>query len=205
MGTNNEDTPDLGTSAPSAAAALALAKFIIQTANASAPNAQALAALATGYMKVATATGIITSQAIPIPATDGGTGVNSLSNLKSALGYPSNIEASFYLPGLTNVANISASTAYQCQYLRVGPVVFVSGKVDIDPVAALQTTLGISLPIASNIGAVENCAGICVCPSLAGQAGAIVGDAANDRANLTFVAADITNQPMFFAFGYLII
>jgi hypothetical protein len=51
------------------------ATYIVQTANGSLPNAQALSTLATGYVKVTTATGVLSSQAIPIPSGDGGTGV----------------------------------------------------------------------------------------------------------------------------------
>lgn len=50
------------------------ATYITQTPNAVLTNEQALSALATGYMKVTTATGVITSQAAPIPIADGGTG-----------------------------------------------------------------------------------------------------------------------------------
>lgn len=54
------------------------ATFITQTASAGLSAEQALAALATGYMKSTTATGVITTQAIPIPASDGGTGTTKL-------------------------------------------------------------------------------------------------------------------------------
>lgn len=111
-----------------------------------------------------------------------------------------------YTPTLTNVANLSASTAYECQYSRNGNVVTVSGKVDIDPtLTATSTQLGISLPVASNLGAEEDCAGTAFCQSIAGMGAAILGDATNNRAQLQFVASDITNQSMFFIFQYSII
>lgn len=47
--------------------------FILQTADALAPNAQALSALVTGYLKNTTGTGVLTVQAVPIPVADGGT------------------------------------------------------------------------------------------------------------------------------------
>jgi hypothetical protein len=49
------------------------ATYITQTANGVLTNEQALSALATGYMKVTTGTGAVTSQAVPIPIADGGT------------------------------------------------------------------------------------------------------------------------------------
>lgn len=115
------------------------------------------------------------------------------------------LAAGAYTPTLTNVANLT-STAYQCQYMRVGNVVTVSGKADVDPtLAATLTQLGISLPIASNLGAAEDCAGTAFASGIAGQGAAIRGDAANDRAEMVWISGDITNQPMYFTFTYEVI
>jgi hypothetical protein len=55
-----------------------------------------------------------------------------------------------YTPTLTNTTNVAASTAYACQYARVGRTVTVSGKVDITCTASSAVTeLRISLPIAA--------------------------------------------------------
>lgn len=116
-----------------------------------------------------------------------------------------NLASGTYTPTLTNVANLDASTAYQCQYLRVGAVVTVSGKVDVDPTAGAATQLGISLPIASNLGAAEDCAGTAFASGVAGQGAAILGDAANNRAEMNWVAVDTTNKAMYFTFQYEII
>lgn len=117
------------------------------------------------------------------------------------------LAGSTYTPTLTNVANITASTAYQCQYLRVGTTVTVGGKVDIDPTAgATLTQLGISLPIASNFGANEDCGGAAAAPVVAGYSAAILGDAANNRAELQFTTgADVANRSWWFTFTYEII
>lgn len=112
-----------------------------------------------------------------------------------------------YTPTLTNVTNVSASTAYECQYLRAGNTVTVSGKVDIDITAAVSSTeLGISLPIASNFGAEEDCGGTAVCPDSSGLCAAIRGDAANNRAALVYVAnTDDGDLSFFFTFTYQIL
>jgi hypothetical protein len=142
------------------------------------------AALTSGTFPVATTNGRLTNSALTSTTLTSGT----------------------YTPTLTNVANLDASTAYACQYLRVGSVVTVSGKVDIDPTApATQTRLGISLPIASNMAITANCGGVAFATAIAGQGAAIFGDSTNDRAELQFVSGDITNQPMFFSFTYQII
>ena len=113
------------------------------------------------------------------------------------------LAAGAYTPTLTNVANLDASTAYSCQYLRVGNTVTVSCKVDVDPtLAATSTQLGISLPVASNLSSAEQCAGAAFASGIASQGAAVLGDATNDRCQMQWVAGDVTNQPMFLTFSY---
>lgn len=115
------------------------------------------------------------------------------------------LASGIYTPALTLVANLSTATAFPCQYLRVGSVVSVSGRVDVDPVAALDTQLGISLPIASNFATVESCAGVGSSPGIAGQSMAVLGDVVNDRAVLQWKAVDVTLQASYFGFQYRVI
>jgi len=111
-----------------------------------------------------------------------------------------------YTPTLTNVANLDGSTAYECQYMRVGGVVTVSGKVDIDPTAATTLTrLGISLPIASNIGAAEDVGGTAAATAVTDAPAGILGDVANNRAELSYICVDTTNHVMHFTFTYRVI
>lgn len=111
-----------------------------------------------------------------------------------------------YTPTLTNVANLDSSTAYACQYLRVGYSVTVSGRVDINPTLAATTTqLGISLPVASDFASSNECGGTAAASGIAGQVAAIRADAANNRAELVFTAGDVTDQPMYFSFTYTVI
>lgn len=92
-----------GSSAP------ANATYIVQTANASLSNEQALGALASGYMKVTTTTGVVSSQATPIPSTDGGTG-NAFTKFTG----PATSEKTFTLP------NASATIHTTDQTITVG-------------------------------------------------------------------------------------
>ena len=118
----------------------------------------------------------------------------------------SDVASGTYTPTLTGVANVDAVTAYAAQYVRVGNTVTVSGRIDADPTtAALSTQVGISLPVASNLGASEQCAGTAACPTISGQSAAILGDAANNRAQMEWIAGDLTNQPMYYTFTYRII
>jgi len=147
----------------------------------------------------------------PLPAVSGAnlTALNA-SNLSSGTvpqaRLPFVLDADVYTPTLTNVANLDGSTAYSCQYLRVGSVVTVSGQVDLDPTTTLtDTQLGISLPIASNFANANECAGSGSAPAIAAMTVAILGDVANNRATLQFKATDVTNQPVFFSFIYRVI
>lgn len=116
------------------------------------------------------------------------------------------IKPGSYTPTLINVANLSASTAYVCQYLQVGNVITVSGKADVDPILpGTITQLGISLPVNSNLVAQEQCAGVASASDIGGQSAAILGDAVNNRAEMKWLSSDISNQAMYFTFTYKII
>ena len=153
-------------------------------------NERNIGSLASGFLKVTTAIGIATPSTVAaIPLAD----VSTLS-------------AGIYTPTLFNVANLSASTAFSCQYLRVGSTITVSGRVDVDPIAgATDTQLGITLPIASALANANECAGTGVSPTIAGQCAAIRGDVANGRATLQWLSGDVTNQPMYFSFMYRVL
>jgi hypothetical protein len=151
---------------------------------------QNLGALATGYLK------IITTLGTAAPSTVAAIPVSDVATLKGDV----------YTPVIFNVANLSASTSYSCQYLRVDKSVTVSGRVDIDPVAAATLTqLGIALPIASTFTNTNECAGTGVSPDVAGQCAAIYADVANARAMLQWVSADVANRSMFFQFTYRVL
>jgi hypothetical protein len=111
-----------------------------------------------------------------------------------------------YTPTLSNTTNVSASTARQCTYMRVGNTVTVSGQLDIDPTTTLTATLlGISLPIASSLSTVYQLAGTASSMNIANESAGIEADPTNDRASLRYIAVDVTNHPMTFTFTYEVI
>ena len=183
------------------------ARYITATGNGELTNDVNLGLLPTGFLFLTVAAGIATPSTTATIAASVLTGALPALNgaaLTSLTG--ANITGGgVYTPTLTGVANVAGSTAFQCFYARVGDVVTVSGKVSIDPTATVDTQLGISLPIASNIGAEEDLAGVAACPTIAGQSAAILGDAGNNRATLRWLAVDITNQPFAFQFSYRVI
>jgi len=110
-----------------------------------------------------------------------------------------------YTPTATNTTNIAASTPALAQYIRVGSVVTVSGEVSIDPTATGDILLGLTLPIASNIGATSDLSGTAATSNGAGY-GAVFGDAANDRASIAGSApVDATARVWRYTFTYRII
>lgn len=138
-----------------------------------------------------------------------GTGidVNSSSNTHTISVSTDYIIGSTYTPTITNISNIDATTAFPCQYMRIGNVVTVSGRVDIDPTAATVTAIGISLPVASAITNDYQIAGTGAIGNEFTPA-AILGDATNDRAlmNLTIpVTGTLSNASWFFTFTYRIL
>lgn len=129
---------------------------------------------------------------------DGGLAINGSTT--------QNVVGTVYSPTLTNVANLDGSTGYACQYSQTANTVTVGCKVSVDPTApAASTQLGISLPIPSAISADDQVTGTCYASGIAAQGAAVIGDATNDRAQMTFISADVSNQPMYCNFIYQII
>lgn len=151
-----------------------------------------------------TATELATAISNHEAASDPHPGYTTAAELASAIS-ALNLASGTYTPTLTSVANLDATTAYSCQYLRVGSVVTVTGRLDANPTAAGTTTIGITLPIASNLANANECAGSTSSSEVAGQCAAIFGDSTNDRALMQWVAVDTSDRPMFFTFSYRII
>lgn len=114
------------------------------------------------------------------------------------------LAAGTYTPTITGVTNVTGTTAYACQYSRVGNVVTVSGKVNIDFTSTGLTEIGISLPIASAISNDFEVAGV----GSTGEntiSGAILGDATNNRAHFAFSTSSSAGYNFFFTFTYQVL
>lgn len=109
-----------------------------------------------------------------------------------------------YTPTLTKVANLDAVTAYACQYVQLGSVVVVVGKLDADPTAATATKISISIPITSTFTAATDAGGVASASGVSGQSAGIYADTANARVQMEWLAVDTTNKAMYFAFMYLV-
>lgn len=113
------------------------------------------------------------------------------------------IASGTYTPTLTNETNIASSTPFQCQYLRVGNTVTVSGKITVDYTATGNSSLGISLPIGSAIGNDYEVAG--TMNAEVNNPGVIRGDATNDRAQFFINTSSSASYDYYFTFTYLLL
>ena len=147
-----------------------------------------------------TTAGVTTLRAI------NGTGLITVTqNLNDITVAAPNVTSGTYTPTLFNTINVLSFVAFEAQYLRVGNIVTVSGRASIDPQTnGTATRLGISLPVASDFGAIEDCGGTSACPDIA-QSGVVMADATNNRATLEFLAATSSIKDHWFTFTYQII
>jgi hypothetical protein len=105
-----------------------------------------------------------------------------------------NVYTDTYTPTLTNTTNVSASTAVLTAYTRVADSVIISGRVSVTTTATGSFTLGISLPIASNLQVAQDAVGPCA-SSNATHVGLIRANTTTDVmemvANATSTAATV--------------
>jgi hypothetical protein len=114
------------------------------------------------------------------------------------------IDNGVYTPALTNVANVAASTAYPAMWIRVGKVVSIAGRVDIDPtLTATLTRLGLSLPIPTTFTALGDCSGAAGSTSIA-EGAAVRADTTNNRAEIAWTPVSVANNAWYFTYMYKI-
>jgi hypothetical protein len=111
-----------------------------------------------------------------------------------------------YTPTLFNTTNVAASTASVCQWMQVGKIVTVSGTFTVDPTSAVQTVLGISIPVASNFSSFIQLGGTAVSQGAPDNPAPIFGDGTNDRATARWTpTTNLGNQGFSFQFTYIVI
>lgn len=111
-----------------------------------------------------------------------------------------------YTPTLTGVSNVAASTARPCHWIRVLDYVWIFGAFQAQATAAnTDTSLGISLPIASDItNVLTDVAGSggCTSSSNFGLGVTVLGDITNDRMEARWRTPVTSNQTYYFTAGY---
>lgn len=111
-----------------------------------------------------------------------------------------------FTPTLGNTTNVAASTAFLCSWYKVGDMVTVFGKVQIDPTTTLAATvLTMSVPVSSGMtGADTDAGGTGGSSNITGEVIAIVSDGGADVVRFKFIPTDITNRTVYFQFSYKI-
>lgn len=117
------------------------------------------------------------------------------------------IVAGTYTPTISDTVNVAASTIHQLNYIRVGVNVIVSGRIEIDPTAAVYTAFELTLPIASNLAEFGDLTGSGArSGSVAPLAVTIYGDYVLKKASFEYVCdATLTSQSFYFMFMYRVI
>lgn len=120
---------------------------------------------------------------------------------------PAAVSAGTYTPTASNTSNLdSTPTMAEAQYMRIGNTVTVSGGFTADvTTTATNTRFDITLPVASNIGAIEDVAGVAFCSGIAGMGAQVLGTAAGDAARIAWYATDVASQQWSYTFTYQVI
>lgn len=131
-----------------------------------------------------------------------GTGTGSLY-----IGAGGNVDWGTYTPTRSAESNLDSNvTIVSAQYMRVGNTVTVSGLFVADPTTtATVTSFEMSLPIASNLGANEDLAGVAKMVSIANEGMAIFGNITNNTAIVYWISGNTSSQTSTFTFTYRII
>lgn len=115
------------------------------------------------------------------------------------------IIGSTYSPTSSAASNLDANpTMTQAQYMRVGATVTVSGTFSADATAGGAASFEISLPVASDVGAVEDVAGVAFSAAIS-EGAAITGSVANNTAVVSWVAVDTASQSWSYTLTYQVI
>ncbi len=108
-----------------------------------------------------------------------------------------------YTPTLTNGSNVAASTPGLSNWSQVGNIVTVTGLLYIDPVAAsTNTSLGISLPVPSNLVVLSNLTGVGSAVDTVSESWSVLADIVNKRATLSGFAVNDANHIVTYSFTY---
>lgn len=111
-----------------------------------------------------------------------------------------------YSPVTSASVNLDSDpTAAPTQWLRVGDIVTVAGRVTVDITAsATPTSFKLTLPIASNFADTSEAGGTAASTSVAGQVAAIKAMTGGD-VTFEWVSIGTASQEMFYSFTYQIV
>lgn len=117
------------------------------------------------------------------------------------------VESGTWAPTVTEVANTESNTAAGGKYMRIGNIVHCTIQLTADPsMDATLTQVALTLPIASDIGAVTDVTGVANRDtSVADAAGVVIGDATLNQAVVSWVSTGTSNEVLSCSFMYRVL
>lgn len=110
-----------------------------------------------------------------------------------------------YTPTITNGANVASSGATECQYLRVGDTVSVSGSFSVDPTLdATVTKIEMTLPFAATLTSTAHLAGTMATNTTTVDYGPIYGNTSSNQAQFDWTTHNTSSHAVYFHFTYKI-
>jgi hypothetical protein len=127
----------------------------------------------------------------------------TFNSISFAPGSGGNIDSGVYTPVATGIVNCDSVTAYECTWVRIGNVVQVAGRVDVDATASGDTRWSLTLPVPDDLTAIGDLAGICAQRSSSIQyPGTIYAGVSADNAEFRMYATSTSDRETYFNFTY---
>ena len=109
-----------------------------------------------------------------------------------------------YTPTVSGVSNVATVFASQCQWMRIGNIVTVSGALQMNlTLSTTNTEISISLPVASTFTDSAQCAGAGAFLYFTAGAALVIGVGA--LAHLLFTSQSTAQHTVWFTFTYQIL
>ncbi len=115
------------------------------------------------------------------------------------------LDAGEYAPTLAGVTNIDAVTApSEFFWVRVGFMVIVAGRVDVDPTAAgpTATAFTVSLPLPTTFATANDASGSINATGTASESGGVTTTVGAGTVNVNYLALSVANHGMRLFFMY---
>lgn len=152
---------------------------------------------------------IVDDSAYTFSVMNGIIGANALHdnpNVAQGTAINQQIRSGTYTPTLSAITNVTSTVTRQCQWMRVGNVVTVSGQFDVTPTGNGLTVVRISLPVASDFGTAFECGGAGHSTLVGVHGASIIANAGFNLAELSFInTTGAVLDTMAFTFTYEVI
>ena len=129
----------------------------------------------------------------------------TFNSISFAPGSGGNIDSGVYTPVAGAVSNVQTVTAFECVWTRIGNVVQVSGRIDVDTTTSGDTRWTLTLPFPDDLIVRGDLAGTAARRSGADASpGAIYAGTSSDKAEYRMYIGSSSNSEIYFNFSYQI-